>query len=44
MWGYLVEMDRRSNWRWPASTTVYRDKHIMCACIPVDAYKEEVEA
>jgi len=23
---------------------VYGDKHIMCACIPVNAYKEEVEA
>ena len=23
---------------------VYGDKHIMCACIPVDAYKEEAEA
>jgi glycine dehydrogenase len=23
---------------------VYGDKHIMCACIPVDAYREEVEA
>jgi len=23
---------------------VYGDKNIMCACIPVDAYKEEVEA
>ncbi len=23
---------------------VYGDKHIQCACIPVDAYKEEVEA
>jgi glycine dehydrogenase len=23
---------------------VYGDKHIMCACIPVDAYKDDVEA
>jgi glycine dehydrogenase len=23
---------------------VYGDKNIMCACIPVDAYKEDVEA
>jgi glycine dehydrogenase len=23
---------------------IYGDKHIMCACIPVDAYKDEVEA
>jgi glycine dehydrogenase len=23
---------------------VYGDKHIMCACIPVDAYREDVEA
>ncbi len=23
---------------------VYGDKHIMCACIPVEAYKEEVQA
>ncbi|WP_337053637.1 aminomethyl-transferring glycine dehydrogenase [Pseudoxanthomonas sp. USHLN014] len=23
---------------------VYGDKHIMCACIPIDAYKEDVEA
>jgi hypothetical protein len=23
---------------------VYGDKNVMCACIPVDAYKDEVEA
>ncbi len=23
---------------------VYGDKHVMCACIPIDAYKEEAEA
>jgi glycine dehydrogenase len=23
---------------------VYGDKNIMCSCIPVDAYKDEVEA
>jgi glycine dehydrogenase len=23
---------------------IYGDKHVMCACIPVDAYKDEVEA
>jgi glycine dehydrogenase len=23
---------------------IYGDKHVMCACIPVDAYKDAVEA
>jgi glycine dehydrogenase len=23
---------------------VYGDKNVMCACIPVDAYKDEVDA
>jgi glycine dehydrogenase len=23
---------------------VYGDKNVMCACIPVDAYKEDAEA
>jgi len=23
---------------------VYGDKNVMCACIPIDAYKEDVEA
>jgi glycine dehydrogenase len=23
---------------------VYGDKNVMCACIPIDAYKEEAEA
>ncbi len=32
---------------WPPVSRVdniYGDKHVMCACIPVDAYKDEVEA
>jgi glycine dehydrogenase len=41
----LASLKRQKYWPPVARVdNVYGDKNIMCACIPVDAYKEDVEA
>ena len=39
-----AQAGRSTGRRWRAWTTCYGDKNVMCACIPVDAYKDDAGA